>query len=276
MYENPASQGKCHVETQDANLKIMKNEYLDLLDEYFSGSLEGREKQELEHQLETESDLKDAYREYRDLRDGIDYSIMMTANEELQELEATLPKVAITRQAGGKEIEISIKNRMVVWKAAAVVALVAISTVLVFQLNQTASPQDLFSQHFEPYPNEFVSAKRGDDLAANPLVQAFQNYDNEHYAAAIEGFNQIILEEENAMALFYLGNAQMAQNQTQAAIATFKRFLEISRDSVTEAKWYLALSYLKENRVEEAKELLEELKGDVKYGKEVREIIAGL
>jgi len=68
----------------------------------------------------------------------------------------------------------------------------------------------------------------------------------------------------------------LAQNESQAAIATFERFLEISEDYTAEAKWYLALSYLKENRAAEARVLMEELQGDEKYGKEATKILGQL
>lgn len=254
----------------------MKSEYLDILDHYFSGTLNEQEKLDLEGRLKTDVKFEEAFQEYRDLRNGIDYSIMKTLKEELQELEVTLPNVKIEPQAQAQGKQLKVGQRFVLWKVAAVVILIAVSAVVVFQLDRPLSTQDLFAQHFEPYPNEFVSAKRGDDIAADPLVQSFQAYDNQNYSAAINGFTKILDEEENTMVLFYLGSAQLALNQSQAAIATFERFLEISQDSVTEAKWYLALSYLKEDRVADARILLEELSGDVMYGKGATKILRRL
>lgn len=276
MHADPSSEGKYHGKTRDANLDFMKSEYLDLFDGYFSGNLDEREQLDLESRLKTDVTFEEAFQEYRDLRNGIDYSIMNTLKEELQALESTLPEVKLEKGTEREAKEVSMTDRFGWWKVAAVVVVIAVSTVVVIQLNQQISNQDLFSQHFEPYPNEFVSAKRGDDIAANPLVQSFQAYDNEDYIAAIDGFTKILAEEEDVMVLFYLGSAQLAQNQTQAAIATFERFLEISKDSVTDARWYLALSYLHEDRVEEAKELMEALSEDGKYGKDASKILRKL
>jgi cytochrome c-type biogenesis protein CcmH/NrfG len=254
----------------------MKSEHIDMFDEYFSGMLDEQEKLDFENRLKADIKYDQAFQEYRDLRNGIDYSVMKTLKEELQELEATLPEVQIEPQVQALSEEPKVGQRFVLLKVAAVVMLIAVSAVVVFQLNRPSSPQDLFTQHFEPYPNEFVSAKRGDDIAADPIVQAFQAYDNQNYNAAIEGFTRILDEEKNVMVLFYLGSAQLAQNQSQSAIATFERFLEISEDSVTEAKWYLALSYLKEARAEEARVLLEEIKEDDEYGKQATRILRRL
>jgi tetratricopeptide (TPR) repeat protein len=254
----------------------MKTEYLDLFDEYFSGTVDERVREDLDKRIANDAGLKEAFQEYRDLRNGIDYSIMKTLKEELQELEASLPEVKIQTQVKPVTKEAPGSSQYLFWKIAAIVMVVAVSAVILFQLEQPTSPHDLFTEHFEPYPNEFVSAKRGDDIAADLLVQSFQAYDNGNYSAAIDGFNKLLAEEEDIMVLFYLGSAQLAQNQTQAAIATFERFLEISTDSVADAKWYLALSYLNVGRIEAAKMLLEELRKDGVYGKDAYRILREL
>ena len=183
-----------------------------MFDEYFSGTLNEQEKLDLDSRLKTDMKLEQAFQEYRNLRNGIDYSIMNTLKEELQELEATLPEVQIEPQIQVQVEEPKVGRHFVLLKVAAIVMLIAVSAVVVFQLQQPSSPQDLFTQYFEPYPNEFVSAKRGDDIAADPIVQAFQTYDNQNYKSAIDRFTKILDEEANVMVLFYLGNAQLAQH----------------------------------------------------------------
>jgi len=173
-----------------------------MFDGYFSGTLNEQEKLDLDSRLKTDMKLEQAFQEYRDLRNGIDYSIMRTLKEELQELEATLPEVQIEPQIQSQGKELKVGQRFMLWKVAAVVMLIAVSAVVVFQLQQPSSPQELFADYFEPYPNEFISAKRGDDIAADPLVQSFQAYDNQNYSAAIDGFTEILDAEENVMVLF--------------------------------------------------------------------------
>lgn len=255
----------------------MKSEYIDMLDGYFSDALNEQEKANLKRQLQEDINFQQAFREYEDLRMGIDYSIMKTLKEELQELEATLPEVKLEPDVKLMIDRANQENYYKWWKVAAVILLIAASSaVLMFQLPQSSNPQDLFSQHFEPYENQFVSAKRGDDIANDPLVQSFQAYDAEDYSSAIAGFEIILEQEENSMVLFYLGSAQLAEDQSGAAITTFERYLEVSQDNIPEAKWYLALSYLKESRVDDAGILLEELKDSEEYGKEAARILKRL
>jgi tetratricopeptide (TPR) repeat protein len=248
-----------------------------MFDEYFSGSLNHQEKEDLESRLEMDLKLDQAFREYKDLRNGIDYSIMKTLKEELQELEVSLPDIELEPETKLILEQVSTPLYRTYWKIAAVVIVIAISAgVLFYQLIPPTSPQALFSQNFEVYPNEFVSAQRGADLSADLKVQAFQAYDAQDYTTAISGFERVLEQEESALVLFYLGSAQLHENKSALAIDTFERFLEISQDMVPEGKWYLALSYLNENRVENARELLEELKENEALGNQAQKILKHL
>ena len=254
----------------------MKSEYLDLFEGYFSGKLEEPVRLNIESQLKSDSVFNKAFNEYKVLREGIDYSIMRTLKEDLQTLEQTLPEVQIKSPTGPVSKEPAMTRRFTLLKVAAAIVLVAVS-VIIFQLRQPTSPQDLYSQYFKPYDNEFVSPKRGVDQSLELQVQSFREYDNGNFSSAIEGFNKILEEDqENTLVLFYLGNAQLAENDGQAAIITFKRFLELSQDFTMQAKWYLALSYLKEDDVDEAKVLLEELENNEEIVKQAVKILKDL
>ena len=254
----------------------MKSEYLDLFDGYYAGTLKKQEQQDLENRLETDLNLQAAFKEYRDLRSGIDYSIMKSLKEELQELDAALPELTAADAHPIVMRPLVTPNKFLLMKVAAVVLLVVVSTVVLFQWEQPSGPQDLFVEHFDPFENQFVSAKRGDDVSADPLVKAFQAYDNQDWQGAIDGFEKILDQEENLMVLFYLGNAQLALSDSKSAIKTFERFLEISKDSIRDAKWYLAMALLKEDRVDEALSTLQELIQDKQYGEDAKTILRKL
>ena len=254
----------------------MKSEYLDLFDGYYAGSLNEQEQRDLENRLETDLNIQTAYKEYRDLRSGIDYSIMKSLKEELKELDTTLPELTGSDTDPVEMKPVVNPNRFLLMKVAAIVLLVVVSTVVLFQWEQPSEPQHLYVEHFQPFENQFVSAKRGDNVSADPLVKAFQAYDNQDWEGAIEGFEKILANKEDLMVLFYLGNARLARNDSKEAITIFERFLKISKDSLTDAKWYLALAFLKENRVEEARATLQELIEDQQYGADAKTILSKL
>jgi tetratricopeptide (TPR) repeat protein len=258
----------------------MKSKFLDMFDNYFSGELSQQEKIAFEDHLKSDHKMAEAFQEYQDLRKGIDYSIMKSLKEDLKHLEASLPEVELEPDVQHRIDPVPTTNRFRIWKVAAAVVLVSLSVGVIFQLQQPSSPQDLFSQYFAPAENLYVSIKRGDDIEANPLVQAFQAYDAEEYSVAIAGFERILGQEEfkdqHSMVQYFLGSAQLAQGQSEASITTFERYLEISQDNIVQAKWYLAMGYLQENRVEEATSLLKELKQSEAYGKEAGRILKKL
>ena len=255
----------------------MKSEYLDIFEEYSKGTLTEKEQESFTIRLESDQEFLAAYQEYTYLRDGINYSIMKTLKEELQELEATLPDVALEPDTKLILEQLPKSNQSIIWKAAAVFIAVAISAgVLIFQLQSPSSPQDLFSQYYEPYPNNYVSPQRGADESANALVQPFQAYDADNFKAAISGFESILNQQEEPLVLFYMGSAQLHEGRGAAAIATFTRFLEVSNELKEDARWYLALGYLSENRADEARTLLEGLANTDERGEQARKILKKL
>ena len=216
--------------------------------------------------------MQEAFNEYRDLRNGIDYSILKSLKSELQELELSLPTLE-TDQPESIPLKPDNRNRFVLLKVAAVVILLAVSAVVLFQLGQPSDPKSLFVAYFEPHENQFVSAKRGDDNATDPMIEAFQAYDNQDWETAINKFEEILAQKEDLMVLLYLGSAQLAQNDSKAAIINLQRFLETSKDSLSDAKWYLAMALLSEGRVEEARASLQELIADLQYGEDAKTIL---
>lgn len=255
----------------------MKSEYIDIFDDYSKGTLTEKEQESFKIRLESDKEFLTAYQEYKYLRDGINYSIMKTLKEELQELEATLPDVALEPDTKLILEQLPKSNQSIIWKAAAVFIAVAISAgVLIFQLQSPSSPQDLFSQYYEPYPNNYISQQRGEDESANALVQSFQAYDADNFQVAISGFESILNQQEEPLVLFYMGSAQLHEGRGAAAIATFTRYLEISNELQEDAHWYLALSYLSENRTNEAMALLEGLSHTDERGEQAKKILSKL
>jgi len=252
----------------------MKNEHIDLLDAYFAGTLDEQGQEEFDKRLNIDPAFKELYSEYNDLHMGIDYSTLKITKKDLQQLEASLPEVD-HQPSNDRPIISMFKGHY--WQVAAAVLVLAVSAVAVVNYQQS-KPGALYTKNFEPYANEFVNAERGKVPTNELLLQGFQAYDREDYPSAIANFN-IVLEEdkENLMVLFYLGNAQMANHENQAAIATFKKFLDTSTgDFTTEAKWYLALAHMKEGHMEEAIHLLREIEHHYEFGSPAQKLLRKL
>jgi len=254
----------------------MKRVDIDILDAYFRDRMNDEQQALFKERLGDPQFEKDL-REYRELHMGIEYSIFKTAKEKLQSLEKSLPD-PLTDQHSSLEDQqhTSSFDRSFLWKMAAAILILAISTIVFFNNQQSASPQELFADYFEPFTNEFVVVQRSDD-SGNGLLRSFQAYDNAQYHEAVSGFQSILQEQpDNIMVLFYLSNAQLALQDHEGAITNLQRFLEISEDFKIQAQWYLALAYISNQQISEAKNILNEIQDDSIYGAQALEILEQL
>ena len=90
--------------------------------------------------------------------------------------------------------------------------------------------------------------------------EAFFEYDNENYNKSLELFSKIYVAEQDDYALFYKALSLMELGRTKEAITSFNEFDLSKNNSFTPfVKWYLALSYLKENQKDKAVTLLNSL-----------------
>lgn len=121
--------------------------------------------------------------------------------------------------------------------------------------NQTINSDELFAQHFEPYPNVIAPIVKSQMPSTTEYEIAFQKYEQEEYEDAI-----VLLEKINTtegkfyLALSHLGNKQEEKTITLLSDLTKEensnRFFEASQ-------WYLALAYLKSNQLEKANQFLD-------------------
>ena len=258
----------------------MENVRLNLIDGYFAGELDEEDMALVEERWKNDPAFKKLFNQYNDLIDGVEYSVLKTTKEDLQDLEASLPDVKIEKQVlqDQQKQAISRTPRFVWWKIAAAFLVLALSTTMIVYYQMQSQPEVLYNKYFEPYPNEFYHLKRDEISSSDLKLQAFQAYDNNDFQTASAGINTWLdgHEDEDIMVLFYLGNAQLAEGEYQEAIISFRKFLEDSDDFNTKTKWYLALAYTKEQQIEEAQKLFNELKDDSEYGSRARRILAKL
>jgi tetratricopeptide (TPR) repeat protein len=94
--------------------------------------------------------------------------------------------------------------------------------------------------------------------AGNNNDEAMTKYKEGDYNGALVLFNEILDKDaENIYIRYYTGLASIETNQNERAIKEFKYIIDQKNNLFVEnAQWYLALSYLKNNQVKEAKTLL--------------------
>ena len=254
----------------------MNNEERDieLIERYLEGGLSPGELGEFEQRLKNEPGLDEEVEVVKILMNGIRYSGQKSSmKHKLEKLEASLPDI----QSEGEEVKVipMWRNRMVK-SIAATFLILAVSTYLVMDVFSPADHEELFAQNFQPYLNVGNATVRGLEEFQNEEQQAYAAYDSEHYEAAIMGFEKVLQEDDAAM-LLYLGNAYLAIGNTGKAEEQFKQLINKDAGLVTQAKWYLSLTYLKAGNAQQAKVILEELdQGDTSYSERAKNVLKDL
>jgi len=160
---------------------------------------------------------------------------------------------------------------------AAAFLILVVSTYLVTDIFSPADHEQLFAQNFQPYLNVGNATTRGLGEFQNEEQQAYAAYDSEHYEAAIIGFEKVLQEKDDAAMLLYLGNAYLAIGNTGKAEEQFKQLINKDAGLVTQARWYLGLTYLKAGDVAQARVVLEELEqGETSYSERAEQVLKDL
>lgn len=161
------------------------------------------------------------------------------------------------------------------WLAAA--CLLVLSGIFIVVRQAGHGDDRLFREYFTPYPVLEGTTRSVDSQNATPVQRAVSKYAAGDYAESIRLFNAIPGIGKEEMALFYLGNAYLANNQAGLAEGVFRKYLANYHRLASESKWYLCLSWLQQGKKEAAKLALQELElEDNSYGKKAASLLVHL
>lgn len=141
--------------------------------------------------------------------------------------------------------------------SAAAVLLAAFS--IFFLLQRESQDVRLFNKYFKTYPN-VIPIVRGEGTDFN-LKAALVLYNSGSYDEAIIEFDKILsTDPSNEIAIFYKGVSLLSLKKGEQAETSFTKLL--SKDSgllLDQAKWYLSLAYLLNNKENSAEDILESI-----------------
>lgn len=116
---------------------------------------------------------------------------------------------------------------------------------------------DLFAQNF--IPPEISLDRANDPLAIwSEVAQAYQTGDLRKCEELLLSISPEEAHISQAKIQLYLGAVYLMQNKTGPAISNLKT-VDANSIFIQEAKWYLALAYLKSNRLPDAKRQFKEI-----------------
>ncbi len=230
-------------------------EHIDLIEGFLQNTLTEDELEEFEELLIKDDQFGQMFIDMKTMIDGIRTSASKTTVEE------KLKRLGITEMKEsnpGREESTDKGNRNVIlvafnylerqkWAVAAVITFFMVATAVVININTKPSGGKLFDEYFTPFNSGGAYGYvRGDSVKNDLQHQAFNYYDQEEYTLADDYFDRILdKDSKNIMALFYSGNALMAIGQINEAIERFREVISLHQGLEVQAKWYMALCYLK-------------------------------
>lgn len=156
--------------------------------------------------------------------------------------------------------------------AAAVVVVVAVCGILF-----APSKTPLFEDYFKPYPSSYAFRstleENGTEVASN-LEQALRYYSEDDFGSAVLYFQKIQTDSMTASEIFYFANTLLAVNEFEQAEAKLGSIVDNKENPFwQQTKWYLAITYLKLERLEKTQGMLNLINvGEYRY-EEAQEII---
>jgi len=147
--------------------------------------------------------------------------------------------------------------------SAAALFLIACSAVLFFW--NRSNSEKLFEEYYKPYPN-IIPMVRGSDEDFN-LKAAMILYNSGSYEQAVTEFDKILsTDDKNESALFYKGISLLSLGKGEKANPEFQKVINIKDSRLKDqAEWYFALSFLQEDKPENAGKVLTKIIAENNY-----------
>lgn len=148
-----------------------------------------------------------------------------------------------------------LKNTRKMWLIAASFLVLVVSSVLIWNVlkSETANGTELFAANYEP----FNISQRGENSDLSDLEkQALATYNAKNFDAVTPLLEQLATEKPtDEQLILQLTSAYLSTNQTKKAIENCSKIKDTSVNFQA-AQWYLALAYLQNNDLENAKKTL--------------------
>lgn len=252
----------------------LTQDWLDRIDQYIKGELEGAKLSAFEKELETNAPLKEEMLLQKQLFNSIESQDLdpdSRANfedDELSEKVNSLEYQAVSKKIRQLGIEFDLKPEEVknsLWvrfrrfvpAAAAILVLVVMSTVYI--VNNNPSLDQYYTGNVN-WNSELPSfTEKGDSKSEFSRAEAYFNAKD--YTNAILAFEAIDeYDELYPYSLMYLGASYANLNQDQQALQVFERLAEMKEfGESSKGLWYAAMIHLKEEDEEKAMEVLKEI-----------------
>lgn len=237
----------------------MNEERYILFDQYLQGELTVDEKNNFEKQLSEDKAFSSEFETFKEVQFQLDNKFGIEHQREV--FETNLTRIS-DRYFNKKKTKV-VSMKPWYWVAAA-------SAVIIFGL--------FFSQYdqnpsFEDYndPESAYFTERG--VAEETLKKAEDNFNGKRYDKAIPLFEAILKENYSPEIQYFYGIALLEENHYEKAEAIFHNLVLSTTVYNEKAKWYLALSKLKQKDYKGCKDMLLTISQDYEDYEEVEQLL---
>ena len=245
----------------------------ELIEAYLAKRLEQEELSNFEQRLKDDPTFAQEVDLHKELETAL-------GDEDTFSLESTLLEIRSEMEEGEEDQKDNSSTKVVSlyrrFRTPAIAAAVALLAGLFYIL--MPSEPDLYSQHFEPYPN-YLTTRSAEADNKELLNASSLQYSNLQFEEALKGFQQLLETNPNQYDLvFYSGMSQLQLNQLAAATQSFQQVIQHGDNNfVAPAQWYLALTQVKAEQYAAAQTTLTsivERNGD--YAEKARALVASI
>lgn len=253
----------------------MKEEDLILIAKKLRGELPEAEENAFQQRLTTDTEFQEKYHFEKHLIENLnenDWDLTENFNQSAMEEYAQLYRSQKTQELKEileqakfrfKEKELPKRTLQWPWYAAAAVILLLITTIFLF--DSPRSSNELYHAYLDK--TEIPSLSHRGAAINGTLTQALQFYKEGAYDKALPLFKQLEGSGEinRATLLLYQGISEMELDRVNEAEETFDLLINSDLMDASKGYWFKALLYLRMDKPEKAKEILEKIKAGSLY-----------
>jgi tetratricopeptide (TPR) repeat protein len=229
------------------DLNNISPEELERIERFLDSEMDIEQSAAFSQLLLEDKTLQQKVNEVRLLRIGIDEAML---ENKLDEFHTGLTSSAPQSQQGGKVI--SIGRRLLA--AASVITIIGLSAWWFF-LKETKY-EKIYSDYYKADPGLLTAMGPSDNYT---FEKAMVDYKNGEYDKAIEAWMSLQKNQPGSDTLnYFLGAAYQAKGVNAEAIKYLEKIAgNVNGPFYKEACWYLGLAYLKEEKIETAKDYIQ-------------------
>jgi hypothetical protein len=223
----------------------MDIEQFNLIEAYLDGKLSKTDHEEVESEIAQNSELSFEVKTLQEIRKGLNMIGLETKLNEALSRHKKEKRSGFLMQFGIFAQKTATKT----WAIAASVILISSSVFLLMKLNKPNN-LDAFNENYKPNFEDNFQTKNFDLKFDSNIKNGIAAYKSKNFDYAINLLKTVATQNSDEIVIknYYLGVSFLAKNKVENAISSLLIAQKCTNTTIKDnADWYLALAYLKQN-----------------------------